>query len=133
MKMATTEAPSPEELLHAVEQLDTPQMQAFAQRVLTLRARRMAPAHAGRDAELVSLVGATLPEATMARYRDLKAAGDAGRLNAAERDELIALSDVLEEWNARRWSHLAELAEVRGITLREAASQLGLLRNDDDA
>ncbi len=51
---------------------------------------------------------------------------DAGTLAADEQRELCALSDWLEQRNAERLDHVADLARSRGVTLSEMMDQLGL-------
>jgi hypothetical protein len=47
-------------------------------------------------------------------------------LTDEEHAELTALSNYIEELNARRMQRLAELAHLRGITLRELLERLGI-------
>jgi hypothetical protein len=53
-------------------------------------------------------------------------------LTPDEQTELIALSDRLEEANARRIGYLAELARVRHTTLEAVMSELGLTPDSHD-
>lgn len=128
--MSPTDAPSANDLFSAVERLDPIELESFTQRVLTLRARRMAGDRATRDAALVAKAGEEPPRTTVSRIRKLRERQDAERLTPAEHEELIALSDTLEEWNVRRLAALVELAQLRGTTLREVTEQLGLMRHD---
>jgi hypothetical protein len=63
---------------------------------------------------------------TWERYRELKNRRDAEALTEAEHDELIAISDQVEEANVRRMRNLVELARLRGISLDELMQQLGI-------
>jgi hypothetical protein len=51
---------------------------------------------------------------------------DAGTLSADEHRELCALGDWLEQRNAERLGHVADLARSRGVVLSEMMDQLGL-------
>jgi len=129
--MPTAATPSPEEMLRLVERLEPSELDAFTRGVLTVRARRKAPALSGREAELLTAVGETLPPSDLARYRVLCERREAGTLTAEELSDLLRLSDAVEEQNARRWAAVAELARLRGKSLHEAAGELGLpLRGD---
>lgn len=103
-------------------------------RLYVLRAvqERLGSAAAGGDtlgqaeAELLQKVNLGLPEPVWARYHELLAKRRAEVLLPGEQAELIALSDQIEEANARRMNHLVELARLRGMTLDSLMAQLGI-------
>jgi hypothetical protein len=78
------------------------------------------------EAELVLKVNLGLPDQVWARYHELLAKRRAETLAPAEQAELVAISDQIEEANARRMAHLVELARLRGVTLDSLMLQLGI-------
>ena len=59
------------------------------------------------------------------RYLILLAKRDAEQLDAQEHAELVALSDKIEEANARRMQSVAELARLRKTTIPALMETLG--------
>lgn len=83
------------------------------------------PPHVSREeAELLQKINAGLPEEVWQRYRALIGKRRAETLTPEEHTELIALSDQIEEANARRIEHLAELARLRNTSLEDLMQQL---------
>lgn len=78
------------------------------------------------EAELLQKVNLGLPDQVWARYHELLARRRAGTLSREEQGELVAVSDRIEEANARRMSHLTELARLRGVSLENLVTQLGV-------
>ena len=79
-----------------------------------------------REAELLERINEGASVEAWARYRELRDKRSAEALSPEELQELIAISDSLEEANARRLQHLTELAQLRGVALRELMDQLGI-------
>ncbi len=117
---------SPEQLLRAVDQMSLEELGAFAQKVLELRARRVAPVLSPEEASLLARVNATLASTERARYAELTRRREEERLTAAEHAELVALSDALEAFDADRAAALAEIAQARGATLGAVMASLGV-------
>ena len=67
------------------------------------------------------------PAAEWDRYYTLVAKRRNGVLSEDESAELTAASNRIEEQNARRMEHLAELARLRNVTLTELLDQLGIV------
>ena len=80
----------------------------------------------GEESRLLQEINVGLPEATWRRYRELIQKRQAGALAAAEQAELIAISDQIEELDARRAERLVELARVRKTSLAALMEQLGI-------
>jgi hypothetical protein len=78
------------------------------------------------EAQLLAKINLGLSPAEWEWYHTLVARRKAETLTPDEQTELIALSDRLEEANARRIGYLAELAQVRHTTLEAVMSELGL-------
>lgn len=83
---------------------------------------RLSPA----EAHLLSKINLGLSFTEWERYHTLVARRKAEVLTPDEQTELIALSDRLEEANARRIGYLVELARMRHTTLDAVMSELGL-------
>jgi hypothetical protein len=85
-----------------------------------------APRLSPEEAHLLSKINLGLAPTEWERYHALVTRRKAETLTPDEQIELITLSDRLEEANAQRIGHLAELARVRHTTLDAVMSELGL-------
>lgn len=117
---------SSEDLLHAVEQLDSVALDVFLGRVNTLRAGRRAAHLSEQETELLLKINAGLPEATWKRYDLLNDNREAETLTLGEHQELLRLIDVVEIDNAHRIGYLIELAHLRQTTLDALMHSLGI-------
>ena len=115
-----------EQLLQSVCGLPDDQLQEFAEQVLRLNASRRSPSLTTSETELLKEINRRLPARQVARYRELVGKRDAGTLTTDEHRELCELSDWLEERNAERLGHVADLARLRGVALSEMMDRLGL-------
>ena len=85
------------------------------------------PARLGREeSELLSQIGAGLPELTWGRYDHLIAKRRDESLTSEEHEELIRLTNLIEEDHARRIAALGKLARLRNVPLQALALQLGI-------
>lgn len=98
--------------------------QAFLRRSLGLEGEP--PVSEWTDSALLAALSEGFPEDFWTRFRLLIARRDDETLTEAERDELIAMSDRMEERDALRLPLLGELARRRGTSVRALMSELGL-------
>ncbi|MDB5332458.1 MAG: hypothetical protein JWP03_3609 [Phycisphaerales bacterium] len=78
------------------------------------------------EARLLEQINLGVSADTWQRYRALGEKRDARALADSEHDELIAISDRIEEANARRMRYVVELARLRGVSPQELMRQLGV-------
>jgi hypothetical protein len=117
---------SPSDLLRAVEQLEVEDLDAFTQSVIALRAARAAPGLAADEARLLEKIGEPPERHLQQRYDQLVQRRREETLTPEEHQELLQLSDQMEALDVRRVEALAELARIRGVTLRVLMQELGL-------
>lgn len=122
------ELTSQDQLLHAAEQLPADDLKHFLQRVIYLEATRRDPPLSANETELLQAINREPPAERVSRYVELKAKRDTVALTDQETNELLDLSDWLEEVHAERLGHVAELAKRRGVSLVAMLGQLGLKR-----
>ena len=117
---------SPEQLLHAVQQLPPSELAAFIAQVLRLHAQYQAP-HVGQsETELLLQVNQGLAPELRRRFDELVARRQAATITPDEMRELIQITDQIEQDDARRLAALADLAHLRGMTLTELMQILGI-------
>jgi hypothetical protein len=115
-----------EELLKAVEQLNTADLEAFVDRVLAIRAQRRWPSLSDGETALLLSINQSLPSEIRHRYEDLVAKRETMSLTSDEQAELVRLSDQLEADHARRMEKLLELARLRQVPVESLIQELGI-------
>jgi DNA-directed RNA polymerase specialized sigma24 family protein len=121
-----TSSSSTEQILSAMEQLDAAELEKLVPRAIALGAARRAPHVKPEESKLLALANEAVPPELRSRLSKLQKKRDARSLSDAEIEELIALSDRVEQLHAERLEALADLARLRGTTLTELMDQLGI-------
>ena len=101
----------------AVERLSPAELDDFADQVAALRARRHAPMLSDDESSLFAIIYQALSESERQRLTDLAERRSDETLTSAEHSELLELQQRLEALHAARVKALAELAQLRGVTL----------------
>jgi hypothetical protein len=116
---------TPSDLLRAVEQLEVQDLDEFTRSVIALRAARVA--RPARDESALLEAAREAPESEVRRrVEQLIGRRQDERLTPEEHEELVRLTADMEALDVRRIEALAELAEVRGMTLRDVMQEFGL-------
>jgi phage terminase Nu1 subunit (DNA packaging protein) len=113
-------------LLNGVEQLNTADLEHFADKVLALRAKRRAANIPRREAELLQQINQGVPQEIQRRFDELTTRRREDLLTPEEHQELLQLIDQIEQLDVKRVEALAELAQLRKVSLRKLMKQLGL-------
>ena len=124
---------STDDIVEAVAQLPTEELAAFVERVATLRAERVAPHAPADEAALLLRIGRGLPPARRRRYDALLLKRDEEMLSPEEHDELIRLTDELEQLQAERAEAIVALARLRRMSPVALLTSLGLRPASDGA
>ena len=111
----------------AQEGLDVPEyvLRALREHLCQTQSQQ-APHLSEAEGRLLQEINLGLPEEVWQRYRALIDKRQAEMLTETEQADLIAISDRLEELNARRIERLAELARIRHTSLTALMEQLGI-------
>ena len=117
---------STEQLLRAVERLPPQELAAFVDQVLALRAQREAPHLSQSETALLLQINQGLPAALQRRFDELVAKRQAETITPDELQELIAITDPIEQRDAQRLAALIELAQLRQTTVPELMDSLGI-------
>ena len=124
--------PSMNAILTTVRQMPIDELEHLVDQVIAIRAERVAPHLTADESSLLARINQGLPTEDRARMRALIEKRDDETITAEEWQELAALTDRLELLHADRLAALAELAKLRGVTLDEVMSQLGIQFPDQD-
>jgi hypothetical protein len=79
-----------------------------------------------QEADLLQRINLAISSETWAEYRRLVARREREEITPEELDLLISITDQIEIANAERIRHLAELAQLRGISLSALMHELGI-------
>ncbi len=119
-------------LLTTVRQMPIAELEQFVDQVIAIRAERVAPHLTADESALLARIKQGLPAEDRDRMRAIIERRDDETIIAEEWQELATLTDRLEMLHADRLTALAELARLRGVTLDEMMSQLGIQFPDQD-
>jgi hypothetical protein len=114
------------QLVKAVEQMSPPELDRFAEEVMAPRASHRAPRLSRTESELLTKINQAVPAELQGRYDQLIAKRREGALSKSEYDELLRLTEQVEELDAKRVEYLADLARLRETSLPELMKDLGI-------
>jgi hypothetical protein len=117
---------STEQIMTAVTQLSTSDLEQVFNHVLTVQAERKAKRLSETESSLLARINTGLPANLRERMAFLKSKREDHSINDDEYAELTQLSDRAEELHAKRLTALVELAKYRGVGLSELMNQLGI-------
>ena len=117
---------SSDELLKAAGRLSLSDLERFVSEVIALQARRKAPGLPQAEAELMLKINQGIPSDLGQRCSELITKRRSQTLTPDEHSELLNLTEQMENLEAQRVEHLAELARIRGTTLAALMTSLGI-------
>jgi len=123
---------STEKLLEAAEQLGPAELEHLVSSLVQLQARRRYPNLSKAETELLLKINDGLPQHTHQRYWELIRKREDESLTPAEYEELLRLSDEREVKHAERLEAVAQLAHIRGTTLRQLMDELDIKPYSDE-
>src|SRR5919201_171165 len=106
-----------EDLLAALEQLEPAEAERVSRHLLHLQARRRAPQLSERETELLRQIYRAKRPGFQEHFDELNAKRRAFTLTPEEHAELLKLVDESEAFTVRRLEALAELAQLRRLSL----------------
>jgi len=123
MQTIQTEA---DQLLDAVLRLPSPEFDKFITKLQVLRRRSEIPRLPERESELLRKINQGVPHQLHRQYETLRRKRRQSKLTRDELQNLLALTEQMEQFDVERLKLIAELAELRGLPLPELMHQLGL-------
>lgn len=115
-----------EQLLQAALQMSREELEQFVARLFALKARQETPGLSERETELLMKINQGLPPNTQHRLNELIDKRQSYTITQEELQELIQLTDQAESFDVERLKQLIELAHLRGVTLDELITKLGI-------
>jgi len=115
-----------DELIQAANQLDSSDLERLLQQVVILRAYRKVNVQTLEEAQLLHKINQGIEGELRAQYQTLRAKKEAETLTDAEYNTLIQLSNQIEQFGAQRLEALANLAQLRQVSLSDLMETLGI-------
>lgn len=120
-----------DEILDGISQLGNSELEHFMGQIGNLIAQRKAPSFSKREAELLLKINKGIPKEKLARYNILSDKFLDKNLTEQEHQELLRISNQMEERDAERVKELLELANLRSVSLDSLMQELGLSVSED--
>jgi hypothetical protein len=117
---------SSEDLLKAVGQLSQSDLRKFISQAIAIQAQRTTSNLMQRESELLLKINQGIPLDIQKYYNDLIVKRDAETLTNDEYRDLLGLTEQIEKQQAERIGYLAELANLKGISLNTLMENLGI-------
>jgi len=115
---------SKEDLLQAVQQLSLPELEQFVTDLIAVKAKKKAPHLSHNEAELLLKINQGISPDLEQDYQNLIDKRNQEVLTDAEYQELIKLTDIVENYQAQRLEYLVKLAQLRQVSLSDLMTQL---------
>ncbi len=117
---------SVEQLLDAVAQLPPEEIASITEKIIALRASHVAPHIEKEEADLLMQINQAIPTDIRLRYKELIDKRQAETLSDVEYEELIHLTEQVEQKETERVTALAALARLRHVLLSDLMTTLGI-------
>lgn len=113
-------------IVDGLSDLNTSELEAFAEEVNILLARRKAPSLSKEETELLAQINDGIPAEILERFQSLRKKQKASTLNQEEQLELSNLVDQIESMEAKRLESMIALASVWNISINQLRERLGI-------
>ncbi len=121
-----TATPAMQDLFSGVQRLDMRELKKFSEQVSLFYVQRKTPHLSARETELLQKINRGFPVSVWQPYKQLIVKRNDETLTEDEYQQLITLSDQLEEMNAERMGYLIELSQLRKQPLQKVMDDLGI-------
>lgn len=115
-----------EAIVDGLTELDTSELEAFADEVNTLLAQRKAPSLSKEETQLIARINQGIPLEVVERFQQLRDKQSGSSLNSREKEELADLVDKMESQEAKRLEDMITLAGIWKVSVDELRIRLGI-------
>jgi hypothetical protein len=118
--------PAAEAVVRTAESFSPSELNEVVQRLVQMRAKQSVSSLPEAETRLLLRINRRLPAERLARYEELITRREDEVIDAAEMEELRALTEEVETFEVERVQDMAELAALRNLSLRALAESLGI-------
>jgi hypothetical protein len=115
-----------DELVNGVKQLSDSELDQFISRVMGVKAGRTGESIGSQEADLIKRINEGLLPEEWERFHTLEALRKSEKLKPEEQQELIAITDRIEQINFHRLQYLIELSKLKGKPVEALIEELQL-------
>jgi hypothetical protein len=113
-----------DDLVHRVSRLNSTELATFFEKLNhTIGGQKPLPPM-GEEAILLKQIKAIIPASVIRHFKDLQTKQHNNTITEKEHEELLQITDFIEEKSAERVVLLAKLAKIRQVPLTDLAKQL---------
>ncbi|WP_330203214.1 STAS/SEC14 domain-containing protein [Cyanobacterium sp. Dongsha4] len=123
---------SKEDLLQAVEQLTNTEMEEFMLNIIAFRAKKLTNHLSNKETELLLNINEVLSKDIQDKYQLLITKRQKEELNNNEYEELLTLTELIENHQNQRLKYLVELSNLRGCSLEKLMDELEIKPTDNE-
>ena len=123
---------SKEDLLEAVQQLSLSELEQFTQDIIAVQAKQKANNLSANETELLFKINQNLNKNKLDKYKLLITKRNQEILTEKEYQELLLLTNEVEKHQAQRLEYLAQLTQIRQVSLSNLIIQLGIQPNSNE-
>jgi hypothetical protein len=113
------------DLIQAASQLPAQELEDFVMQITAIYRQRQV-ANRSHEETLLATIHRSLSPELQIRWDELIGKRDDATLSPTEYDELLQLTEQVEELNVQRITALSALAQLRGLDLRSMMRELNL-------
>lgn len=119
---------SPEQILEQMGQLALSELEQVMDKGYYLLAEKKAPHLSKRETELFREINDSFDEVFWYRYKELREKLEDETMTPTENEEFLKMNEEVEAKNVIRLRSVAELAQLRQMSIPDLMNQLGLIK-----
>lgn len=120
------------DLLQAVQQLSQPELEEFIDQIIQFKAQKIAPSLSKQESELLIKINQDLSPELQQQYQFLMEKRTQETLTESDYQQLLELTDQVENYQAQRLEYLTQLAQIRQVSLTALIAQMGVKPINND-
>jgi hypothetical protein len=118
-----------DDMIKGVAQLEPYELEQVVNELLALQARQRAISLSKNETDLLEQINRGLPQTVRLRYDELTAKLQEETITPSEHEELLRLTDQIEQADVERLRTLIALAQLRQVSVDTLMDQLGIRRS----
>ncbi len=115
-----------DDLVQSISRLNTAELTTFFEHLNRVIGSPKSPSPLGAEAVLLKQIKAIIPASVVRRFKELQTKRNNDTLSEKEQEEMLLITDFIEEKSAERVVLLASLAGIRQVSLPELVKQINL-------
>jgi hypothetical protein len=115
-----------DDLIQSISRLNTAELTSFFEQLNNVLGGQKQPSPFGEEAVLLKQIKAIIPASVIRRYKELQTKQHNNTISEKEQEEMILITDFIEEKSAERVVLLGALATIRQVPITDLVKQLQL-------